>query len=131
MDFTMQFIKYHALGNDYLKYAEDSTFNLNVEQIQRVCDRHYGLGADGILVLEERTPERFKLRIINPDGSDAEKSGDGLRIFSRYLRDRSWVKSAWFEIDPRWAGGCSRHSGRTIRRSGNVKLRGHVIKMAA
>jgi diaminopimelate epimerase len=94
----MQFIKYHALGNDYLVYADDSRFDLNVAQIRRVCDRHYGLGADGILVLEERTPSHFKLRIINPDGSDAEKSGNGLRIFSRYLRDRSWVQNGWFEI---------------------------------
>ncbi|CAB3772916.1 diaminopimelate epimerase [Burkholderia sp. MSh2] len=94
----MQFVKYHALGNDYLVYADDAKFALNTEQIRRVCDRHHGLGSDGILVLEARTSTQFKLRIVNPDGSDAEKSGNGLRIFSRYLRDRSWVQDEWFDI---------------------------------
>jgi diaminopimelate epimerase len=94
----MQFIKYHALGNDYLVYAEDAPFTLGVEHIRRVCDRHYGLGADGILVMPARTGSHFQLRIINPDGSEAEKSGNGLRIFARYLHDHAWVAQAWFDI---------------------------------
>ena len=94
----MKFIKYHALGNDYLVYAEPGPFGLDTAQVTRICDRNFGLGSDGILVLEQRTAGHFQLRIINPDGSDAEKSGNGLRIFSRYLWDQGWVKDAWFDI---------------------------------
>lgn len=85
----MKFVKYHGLGNDYIVInPADLTEALTLEQIRRVCDRHYGAGSDGILLGPLPTKEAdFALRIFNPDGSEAEKSGNGLRIFSRYLWD--------------------------------------------
>jgi diaminopimelate epimerase len=85
----MKFVKYHGLGNDYIVInPADLTGPLTLEQTRRVCDRHYGPGSDGILLGPLPTNEAdFALRIFNPDGSEAEKSGNGLRIFSRYLWD--------------------------------------------
>jgi diaminopimelate epimerase len=93
----MKFVKYQALGNDYLViHPADLAGPLTPEQIQRICDRHYGPGSDGILLGPLPTDQAdFALRIFNPDGSEAEKSGNGLRIFSRYLWDRRLL-----HIDP-------------------------------
>ncbi len=93
----MHFVKYQALGNDYLVHAGPEPFALTPAQIGRVCDRHYGIGSDGIL-LAQHTDSAFGLRIINPDGSEAEKSGNGLRIFSRYLWDCGLVAEQPFDI---------------------------------
>jgi len=69
------------------------------EQIRRICRRNYGVGSDGILYGPIDTGEAdFALRIFNPDGSEAEKSGNGLRIFARYLRDRGKVQDQPFSI---------------------------------
>lgn len=99
----MRFHKYHALGNDYLvldpaDYA--GWTQPGEEQIRIICHRNFGVGSDGILwgpLPSARA--RFGLRIFNPDGSEAEKSGNGLRIFSRYLWDRGLVKEDPFTID--------------------------------
>lgn len=93
----MHFVKYQALGNDYLVYAGDAPLTLSAAQIGRICDRHYGIGSDGIL-LAHHTDSAFGLRILNPDGSEAEKSGNGLRIFSRYLWDCGLVADKPFDI---------------------------------
>lgn len=108
----MRFEKYHALGNDYLVIdpaagagadpaAAPAAATLEAGQIRRICHRHYGIGSDGILFGPGRLPaggEPFALKIYNPDGSEAEKSGNGLRIFSRYLFDRGRVGEAPFQI---------------------------------
>ena len=97
----MKFEKYHALGNDYLIYnptGDDQSFPAN--EIIRICHRNFGLGSDGILVgpLQSEKAD-FGLRILNPDGSEAEKSGNGLRIFARYLFDQKRVGSSPFTVD--------------------------------
>jgi len=96
----MQFIKYHALGNDYIVVDPADVGNqLTPSQIRLICHRNYGIGADGILFGPLETSEcDFALRIFNPDGSEAEKSGNGLRIFSRYLWDRGLVHERPFTI---------------------------------
>ena len=96
----MKFYKYHALGNDYLVLDPSDLPNpLKPEQIQRICHRHFGIGSDGILVgRPESIAGEFSLRIFNPDGSEAEKSGNGLRIFARYLWDRGLVGESPFTI---------------------------------
>ncbi|MDR1283436.1 MAG: diaminopimelate epimerase [Opitutaceae bacterium] len=93
----MRFHKYHALGNDYI-VLDPADFPAwqpvpSVEQIRVVCHRNFGVGSDGILwgPLPSSQSESG-LRIFNPDGSEAEKSGNGLRIFSRYLWDAGFVK---------------------------------------
>jgi diaminopimelate epimerase len=96
----MRFTKYQALGNDYLVIEPGLDGAIPPpEDIQRICDRHYGVGADGILFGPLPHPDDdFSLRIFNPDGGEAEKSGNGLRIFSRYLWDRGLVGKDEFTI---------------------------------
>lgn len=84
--------KYHGLGNDYLVY--DPIRNdalLQERQIRQLCSRNIGVGADGILYGPILEDNEIKVRIFNPDGSEAEKSGNGIRIFSRYLKDAGYV----------------------------------------
>lgn len=100
----MRFYKYHALGNDYivLNPADFPAWKSapTIDQIRVICHRNFGVGSDGILwgPLPSQKSE-FGLRIFNPDGSEAEKSGNGLRIFSRYLWDQRLVKSPDFSIE--------------------------------
>ena len=93
----MKFHKYHALGNDYLVLDSKNFEEIpSCEAIRRICHRNLGIGSDGILwgpFNQEKGKENFNLRIFNPDGSEAEKSGNGLRIFCRYLRDQHLVAS--------------------------------------
>lgn len=99
----MRFQKYHALGNDYI-VMDPADFPgwtaPNTEQIRVICHRNFGAGSDGILwgPLPAAGKPGFGLRIFNPDGSEAEKSGNGLRIFSRYLYDRKLVSTAPFAV---------------------------------
>lgn len=97
----MRFYKYHALGNDYLVLDPADAPQLPSEaDIIRICHRNFGLGSDGILYGPLPTAKAdFGLRILNPDGSEAEKSGNGLRIFARYLFDSGKVGEQPFHID--------------------------------
>ncbi|NDJ20520.1 diaminopimelate epimerase [Nostoc sp. B(2019)] len=97
----MKFYKYHALGNDYLVInPQDLLFPLTPEKIKTICHRNFGIGSDGILLGPLASEiAQFGLRIFNPDGSEAEKSGNGLRIFSRYLWDRGIVSEESFSIE--------------------------------
>ncbi|MFM8619797.1 MAG: diaminopimelate epimerase [Opitutaceae bacterium] len=100
----MRFHKYHALGNDYivLNPADFPSWGAapTTDQIRVVCHRNFGVGSDGILwgPLPSRESQHG-LRIFNPDGSEAEKSGNGLRIFSRFLWDRKLVRDARFTVE--------------------------------
>jgi len=94
------FVKSHGLGNDYIVMDSRSIgFEMNVENIKTVCNVHYGIGSDGILLLTGSSKADFGLRILNPDGSEAEKSGNGLRIFSKYLYDYGFTQSKSFSIE--------------------------------
>lgn len=97
----MKFEKYHALGNDYLILDPKNASELPAtDDIVRICHRNFGLGSDGILYGPLATEKAdFGLRIMNPDGSEAEKSGNGLRIFARYLYDIGAVKHQAFTVD--------------------------------
>lgn len=90
----MKFTKYHALGNDYLVLdPQDCAVCPEGIDVVKICHRNFGLGSDGILFGPEKSEVAdFKLRILNPDASEAEKSGNGLRIFSRYLFDTKRVE---------------------------------------
>jgi diaminopimelate epimerase len=97
----MKFAKYHGLGNDYLViHPADLAGTLDAGRVQRICDRHYGVGSDGILLGPLHSEgQDFRLRIMNPDGSEAEKSGNGLRIFVRYLYDLGLVQEDPFTVE--------------------------------
>jgi diaminopimelate epimerase len=96
----MRFWKYQALGNDYivLERADLGGGDLRAAVVRTICDRHFGLGSDGILVADAAANGRLALRILNPDGSEAEKSGNGLRIFARYLWDEGRVGDEAFQV---------------------------------
>jgi len=94
------FVKSHGLGNDYIVLSQyEINFELTKEAIQKICDVHYGIGSDGILLKVPSYKANFGLRILNPDGSEAEKSGNGLRIFAKYLYDNKFSKEKIFTIE--------------------------------
>ena len=95
----MRFFKGHGLGNDYLALEmEGLGFELTPPAVRLLCDRHLGVGSDGVLARVGTRRADFGLRIFNPDGSEAEKSGNGLRIFGAYLHGRNVVKDDWFDV---------------------------------
>lgn len=96
------FFRGHGLGNDYLVVdPKEMTFRLTPKNIRAICDRNWGLGSDGILALLPSKKADFGLRIFNPDGSEAEKSGNGLRIFARFLHATGKTKKKHFTVETR------------------------------
>jgi len=90
----INFVKSHGLGNDYIVIdGKEVNYSLKKREIIRLCNRNYGIGSDGILMLCKSKNADFGLKIYNPDGSQAEKSGNGLRIFSAFLFDHKYVKN--------------------------------------
>jgi len=95
-----EYVRSHALGNDYL-VVDPRTWSIRLtpERIRDICDRHRGIGSDGILALERSRRADAGLRIFNPDGSEAEKSGNGLRIFAKCLWDHGYLRRRSFAIE--------------------------------
>ena len=95
------FAKGHGLGNDYIVIdSADLPRELLPAQITRICDRNWGVGSDGILLkVPAWDGADFGVRILNPDGSEAEKSGNGLRIFAKYLHDHGHATRDTFTVD--------------------------------
>lgn len=95
----VEFRKYHALGNDYLVIdPKTNGVELTPEAIRLICHRHFGVGSDGILYGPLWESGAIGLKIFNPDGSEAEKSGNGIRIFSRYLIESGYVDNLCFDL---------------------------------
>ena len=98
----MRFEKWHALGNDYLIVERDALpFALTAPRIRAICASHTGVGSDGILLLSAPTQPGFiaRLQIFNPDGSEAELSGNGAREAALYLRQRGWASADQFSVE--------------------------------
>jgi diaminopimelate epimerase len=94
------FFKGHGLGNDYLAVdPSELDFEVTPARVRALCDRHTGIGADGLLLLVPTRRADFGLRIFNPDGSEAEKSGNGLRIFARFLHATKRTRRTSFCVD--------------------------------
>jgi diaminopimelate epimerase len=97
----VKFEKWQALGNDYLIFEADGLpWKLTAERVKRICDPHFGVGSDGILLLSKPADEAHvaDLRIFNPDGSEAELSGNGAREAVLYLRRAGWTAADEFTI---------------------------------
>jgi len=95
----VHFKKYHGLGNDYLVIDPNvRDVAMTEANIRLICDRNFGVGSDGILYGPLLDGDMPALRILNPDGSEAEKSGNGLRIFAKYLFEKRYVQSKEFQI---------------------------------
>ena len=97
----MKFEKWQALGNDYLILEQERLpWELSEARIEWLCDPHFGVGADGVLLLSRSVDPEFvaELRIFNPDGSEAELSGNGAREAILYLRRHGWTDQDEFVI---------------------------------
>ena len=103
----IDFVRSHGLGNDYLVMdPAQLDFELTPERTRLICQRNLGVGSDGILVVAKNDSADFAVRILNPDGSEAEKSGNGLRIFSKFLYDHGYTTKTEFTVHT--AGGVVR-----------------------
>lgn len=97
---TNYFVKTHGLGNEYIVLDEEKiNFNLTQKAIERICNVNFGIGSDGILLKVPSNKAEFGLRIFNPDGSEAEKSGNGLRIFCKYIYDYGFTNNEEFSVE--------------------------------
>ena len=95
----MKFEKWQALGNDYLIIeSEQLPWELTPERIRAFCHPNFGPGGDGILLLSADPDHVAHLRIFNPDGSEAELSGNGAREAAMYLKARGWTESPEFTM---------------------------------
>jgi diaminopimelate epimerase len=94
------FVKMHGLGNEYVVLdAANISFKLTKNAIKRICNIHFGIGSDGIVMKVPASKADFGFRVYNPDGSEAEKSGNGLRIFCKYLYDYGFARSTHFSVE--------------------------------
>jgi diaminopimelate epimerase len=94
------FVKSHGLGNEYIVFdIENIDFKLSKQAIIRLCNIHFGIGSDGILLKVASEKADFGFRVFNPDGSEAEKSGNGLRIFCKYLFDMGYTQKREFSVE--------------------------------
>jgi diaminopimelate epimerase len=97
----VKFEKWQALGNDYLILEADNLpWELTAKRVEWLCDPHFGVGGDGVLLLSRSEDPEFvaELRIFNPDGSEAELSGNGAREAILYLRRHGWTDAEEFAI---------------------------------
>jgi diaminopimelate epimerase len=101
---SSEFYKAHGLGNDYLVFRRagerDEAWPIRADTVRRVCDRHEGVGSDGIVVLLEARPDDavYPLRMFNPDGSEFERSGNGLRVLAAALHRAGIVHAEPFRV---------------------------------
>lgn len=93
------FVKMHGLGNEYIVLESSNIeFELTKQAIIRLCNIHYGIGSDGIVLLVPSKKADFGFRVFNPDGSEAEKSGNGLRILCKYIYDYGHTRAHHFSV---------------------------------
>jgi diaminopimelate epimerase len=98
----LRFEKWQALGNDYLILeAESLPWELSAERVKRICDPQFGIGSDGVLLLRrlDKGAAVAELRIFNPDGSEAELSGNGARQAALYIHRHGWTDADSFSIE--------------------------------
>ncbi|MBN1951295.1 MAG: diaminopimelate epimerase [Bacteroidales bacterium] len=94
------FVKSHGLGNEYIVFdSENIDFTLSKQAIIRLCNIHFGIGSDGVLMKVPSDKADFGFRVYNPDGSEAEKSGNGLRIFCKFILDYGYTDKREFSVE--------------------------------
>ena len=96
---TITLKKYHGLGNDYLVFDPNKNdIKLQERKIEMLCHRNIGVGADGILYGPMQDGDKIRVLIFNSDGSEATESGNGVRIFAKYLLDEGYVTEKHFTL---------------------------------
>lgn len=113
---VIPFSKYHGLGNDFIVFEERVSGVPAPDMVRRICDRRFGVGCDGILLLTSQARKaEFGFRIFNSDGSEAETTGNGLRVFSRYLFEKGLVLGEPFMVEtPGHVVRCQVHSLQSV-----------------
>ena len=90
----------HGLGNDFIVFFDEGATTLDVTTMaRRLCDRHTGIGADGLVIVMPSEVADVKMRIINSDGSEAEMCGNGIRCFAKYAYDRKIIEQETFTVE--------------------------------
>ncbi|WP_288831897.1 diaminopimelate epimerase [uncultured Megasphaera sp.] len=96
----MKFVKMHGLGNDFVFFEDKNGMNKDFSQVAiTLCDRHTGIGADGIIVIVPSNVADIRMRIINADGSEAEMCGNGIRCFAKYVYDNGFISKKEFTVE--------------------------------
>ena len=93
------FFKGHGLGNDYLVFPFGDAWAASPAAVQAVCDRWQGVGADGIVLHSPSGKPAWRLRMFNPDGSEFERSGNGLRVFAAFAASQGWIGKEGFAVE--------------------------------
>ncbi|MFA5801430.1 MAG: diaminopimelate epimerase [Thermoleophilia bacterium] len=100
MESKTEFSKWQGLGNDYVIFAvTDLDFEMTGPRASLICDRHFGIGSDGVLLWSGTESAGFRLDIYNPDGSRAEMCGNGIRMLARYLGNRGYVTDSLISVE--------------------------------
>lgn len=111
---TVSFAKLQGSGNDFIFFDfRKSSFFIDAKAIIQLCDRRFGIGADGVIIVETSTVANYRMRIFNADGSEAERCGNGLCCFYRYLQDEISEKSITVET-PSGVIALSEDGGRVV-----------------
>lgn len=101
----MKFTKMHGLGNDFVVFAEQQQLPAGVDQLaMKLCDRHFGIGADGLVFILPSDKADFMMRIINSDGSEAEQCGNAIRCVAKYVYDHGMTDKTEITIETIGAG---------------------------
>lgn len=96
----MRITKMHGLGNDFIVFFDHGNTEFNVtDMAQRLCNRHTGIGADGLVIVMPSDIADVRMRIINSDGSEAEMCGNGIRCFAKYAYDRKIIDKEEFTVE--------------------------------
>src|SRR3989339_1880800 len=99
---NINFTKMHGLGNDFV-LLDSRKLNLDGLDLNKlatdICDRHFGVGADGILIVWPSTKAHYRMQVINPDGSEAEMCGNGIRCFAKYVYETDKLKEEVISVD--------------------------------
>lgn len=116
------FVKSHGLGNEYIVLNESElSFDLTNNAIKRLCNINFGIGSDGILLIVPSEKADFGFRVFNPDSSEAEKSGNGLRIFCKYLYDYGFTAKKEFTVETK--GGIVKANVEAV----NAQNKAHIV----
>lgn len=98
----MKFFKYHGLGNDFVLVdsRKEALDKVDLKKLaQDTCDRHFGIGADGLLLVWPSTKAHYRMQVINPDGSEAEMCGNGIRCFAKYVYETDQLKEEVISVE--------------------------------
>lgn len=97
----MRFTKCHGAGNDFV-VIDARALNVKWDDLaRRMCDRHFGVGSDGLILIDDSNEAHLRMRMLNPDGSEAEACGNGLRCFVKYVIDHGFAPATAFTVQTR------------------------------